>query len=137
MLGDGDNGRVSTASAPSRPIRYPVVLIADALVLLVFAAVGRREHDSGNPVLGVFDTAWPFLAGALAGHLIALALRRPPGALGSGVVVWVTAVAGGMLLRQATGDGTAFSFIVVATCFTGFFLLGWRLVAALVARRRG
>lgn len=126
---------MSAASDPNRPIRYPVALLLDALVLVVFAAVGRREHDSG-PIVGVLETAWPFLAGAALGHLILALLRRSPVSLTGGVVVWTAAVVGGMVLRQATGDGTAFSFIVVATCFTGFFLIGWRLLARGLTRRR-
>ena len=122
-------------TAPARAVPLPLVLLLDAVVLLIFAGVGRREHDSGNPVLGVFDTAWPFLVGAVAGHLIvSLALRRHPATLVAGVVVWVSSIVIGMLLRQATDQGTATSFIVVATCFTGFFLLGWRLVAGLLRR---
>jgi Protein of unknown function (DUF3054) len=41
-----------------------------------------------------------------------------------------------MLLRVATGAGTAFSFVVVATLVLGVFLLGWRALAALARRRR-
>ena len=115
-----------------RAVPLPLVLLLDAVVLLVFAGVGRREHDSGNPVLGVFDTAWPFLVGAVVGHVIVLALRRHPATLVAGAVVWAVTIVVGMLLRQATDQGTAFSFIVVASCFTGFFLLGWRLVARLL-----
>ena len=123
----------------TRPARTPALgwaLALDAVVLLVFAAVGRRSHDEGNPVLGAIDTAWPFLVGAGLMHLLVLlGLKRAAASLPAGVVVWIGTVVIGMLLRQATGDGTAPSFIVVATCFTGFFLLGWRAVAALAARR--
>lgn len=126
-------GHVTTA--PARPVPLPLVLLLDAVVLLVFAGVGRREHDSGNPVLGVVDTAWPFLVGAAVGHLlVTLALRRAPATVVAGLVVWVSSIVVGMLLRQATDQGTAGSFIVVASCFTGFFLLGWRLVAGLLRR---
>lgn len=122
-------------AAPARAVPLPLVWLLDAVVLLVFAGVGRREHDSGNPVLGVFDTAWPFLLGAVVGHLLVVAaVRRHSATLVAGVVVWVSSVVIGMLLRQATDQGTATSFIVVASCFTGFFLLGWRLVAGLMRR---
>ena len=43
--------------------------------------------------------------------------------------VWVASVAGGMLLRRVTGEGTAVSFVVVATVVLGAALLGWRAVA--------
>lgn len=112
------------------------MLLFDAVVLLVFASVGRRSHDEGNAITGVLVTAWPFLVAAGFGHLINLAaLRRPPSALVAGVVVWVCTVAGGMLLRHLADRGTAFSFIVVATTFTGVFMLGWRAAAAWRIRR--
>ncbi len=128
---------MSTPTADrARPLSPVVVGLLDALVVLVFAAVGRREHDSGHPVAGVLETAWPFLVGALLGHLLALAvLRRSTASLLSGAVVWALTVPVGMVLRQLTDQGTAFAFVLVATGFTGFFLLGWRALA-LVARRR-
>ncbi len=52
----------------------------------------------------------------------------------TGVVVWVCTVVVGMLLRKATSAGVAASFVVVASVSTAVLLLGWRGVAALVAR---
>ncbi len=47
----------------------------------------------------------------------------------TGVVIWLTTVIAGMLLRRFVFDrGTALPFIIVATLFTGFFLVGWRVV---------
>jgi hypothetical protein len=40
-----------------------------------------------------------------------------------------------MLLRKATSQGTAFSFVVVASLSTAILLLGWRLAARVLARR--
>ncbi|UAL30519.1 DUF3054 domain-containing protein [Nocardioides rotundus] len=113
-----------------------VSLLLDVVLVLVFATIGRRSHAEGLSVAGVLDTAWPFLAGVLLGHLIALGLRLRASTLPAGAVVWVAAVAGGMLLRRATGDGTDPAFVVVATLVLGVFLLGWRLVTRLGARRR-
>ena len=53
-----------------------------------------------------------------------------------GAVVWACALVGGMLLRRLTGDGTAWSFVLVATAFLGALLLGWRLLARLLPSRR-
>ena len=40
-----------------------------------------------------------------------------------------------MVLRRTLFDrGTAFSFIVVASVFTGVLLIGWRLVASRITR---
>lgn len=123
----------STRSAPQALVRSVVL---DAIVLLVFAAVGRRSHDEGNPIFGAIETAWPFLAGAAVGYLVLLiGVRRAVDSVLGGVVIWLCTLVVGMLLRQATDQGTAFSFMVVATCFTGVFMLGWRVVFGLLARR--
>ncbi len=127
---------MSARPATARP-SLSVTLALDAVVVLVFAAIGRGSHDEANPVLGALDTAWPFLVGALVGHLLVrFVASRPSASLIGGVVVWITSVVIGMLLRQLTGDGTAVAFIVVATCFLGFFLVGWRALVALAGRSR-
>ena len=43
--------------------------------------------------------------------------------------MWVCTVVVGMLLRKATSQGVAPSFIVVASLVTAVLLLGWRAVA--------
>lgn len=111
-------------------------LLVDAVLVLLFATIGRRSHAEGLTVGGVLDTAWPFLAGVLLGHVVVLGLRLRSWVLPAGAVVWVAAVAGGMLLRRATGDGTDPAFVVVATLTLGVFLLGWRLVIRIGGRRR-
>jgi hypothetical protein len=40
----------------------------------------------------------------------------------------------GMLLRRASSQGTAISFVVVASLSTAILLLGWRLGAKALAR---
>ena len=50
-----------------------------------------------------------------------------------GAVVLVCTVVVGMLLRRVIGDGTAASFVIVATTVLSLMLLGWRLIARLVA----
>lgn len=101
----------------------------DLLIVLVFATVGRRNHAEGITPAGVLDTAWPFLVGAVVGHLLALTLRGGAAALPAGVCVWVCSVSLGMALRRATGGGTDPAFVLVATLFLGTCILGWRLLA--------
>jgi hypothetical protein len=43
-------------------------------------------------------------------------------------VVWISTLAGGMLLRVVSGQGTAVSFVLVAGVVLAVFLLGWRAV---------
>ena len=110
----------------------PAVL--DVALVLVFAAVGRRSHAEGLDLFGVARTAAPFLVGTAAGWLLAgLTLDSGPRSLAFGAVVVVCTVVVGMLLRQVLGEGTALSFVIVATSVLTVLLLGWRLVARLVS----
>ncbi|MEJ1088185.1 DUF3054 domain-containing protein [Microbacterium sp. Mu-80] len=118
-------------------MRYLPALVLDAVLVLVFAAIGRASHNE-DP-LGFLLTAWPFLVALVVGHaLAALVPARPrrPWSLGWGVIVWIVTVTGGMLLRVATGDTAETPFIIVATLVLGAFLLGWRLITLLVRRFR-
>ncbi|OBH45741.1 DUF3054 domain-containing protein [Mycobacterium mantenii] len=108
----------------------------DVLGVLVFCAVGRRSHDEGLNVTGVAVTAWPFLTGTVVGWLASRGWRQPTAVRPTGVVVWLSTVVVGMLLRKATSAGVAASFVVVATTVTALLLLGWRVGAGLALRRR-
>jgi hypothetical protein len=109
-------------------------LALDALCILVFCAIGRLSHAEGVTIAGVAETAWPFLSGAAAGWLLAAGWRRPAALVPTGIAVWVCTVAVGMLLRRASSQGTALSFVVVATVVTATLLLGWRAAAAVAGR---
>lgn len=108
---------------------------ADAVCVLVFCTIGRRSHAEGITVAGVAETAWPFLAGTTFGWLAVRAWRRPTTLAPTGIVIWLSTVVIGMVLRKATSAGTAFSFVVVASLSTAILLLGWRLGARALARR--
>lgn len=110
-------------------------LAADLACVVLFATVGRRNHAEGVSLAGVAETAWPFLVGTVVGWLICRGWRRPTAVVPTGLTVWVCTVAVGMLLRKATSEGTAVSFIVVATLFMAVVLLGWRAVLIAAARR--
>jgi hypothetical protein len=110
----------------------PAVL--DVALVLLFAAVGRRSHAEGVDVAGIARTAAPFLVGTAAGWLLAsLTLDSGPRSLAFGAVVLACTVVVGMLLRRVAGEGTAFSFVLVATSVLAVLLLGWRAVATLVS----
>ena len=114
----------------------PAALATDLVFVALFAAVGRRNHAEGLSISGVVETAWPFLAGTVVGWLVSRGWHRPLTVVPTGVIVWVCTVAVGMLLRKATSEGTAASFIAVATLTIGLLLLGWRAVVTRVTRRR-
>ena len=117
-------------------LRRPAWLAVDVVGVLVFCAVGRRSHDEGLDVTGIAVTAWPFLTGTVVGWLVSRGWRRPTAVAPTGVVVWLSTVVIGMLLRKATSAGVAASFVVVATTVTALLLLGWRVAAGLTLRRR-
>ncbi|MBX7431713.1 DUF3054 domain-containing protein [Mycobacterium sp. Y57] len=108
---------------------------ADVVCVLAFCAIGRRSHAEGLTVGGIAETAWPFLTGTGVGWLLARGWHRPASLAPTGIVVWAATVVVAMVLRKATSQGTAPSFIVVASLTTAALLLGWRAVAAAVTRR--
>ena len=119
-------------------MRFVPAFIVDAVLVLVFAVIGRASHGE-NPG-GFLITAWPFLVALLVGHVVAALLParpRRPWALVWGAVVWAVTVIGGLLLRVATGDTAQIAFIIVTTLVLGVFLVGWRAAAAVLRRRAG
>lgn len=109
----------------------------DVLVVAVFTLIGRRTHDEPLDPAGWWGTAWPFLAGLAIGWVVVAASSQTwPTRWWHGLTVWIATVFGGMALRDMVGQGTALSFVVVATVFLGVTLVGWRLVLWVVDRRR-
>lgn len=129
-----ENMSTSTTKETSH-INTAAIGIDFGLVIL-FAAIGYQTHANELTFNGVVSTAWPFVLALLAAHALLIALRQSATRVLSGVTIWLITVIGGMTIRQITGDGTATAFVVVATLFNATTLLGWRLLAALVARRR-
>ncbi|QLQ10205.1 MAG: DUF3054 domain-containing protein [Nocardioidaceae bacterium] len=114
----------------SRHSTILAVVLVDVVLIVAFAAIGRRSHDEGLTLTGIAETAWPFLAGLAVGHLLVRGSRS----VRAGTVVWLATVVLGMVLRRISGEGTAPSFVVVATLVTGALLLGWRVLAAVRPR---
>ena len=108
----------------------------DVLCVVIFVAIGRRNHAEGVTLAGVAQTAWPFLAGLGAAWVIYRAWRTPTAVKPTGIAIWLTTVAIGMGIRAGIGDGTALSFVAVATAFNGALLVGWRAALAALERRR-
>ncbi|OUS95630.1 DUF3054 domain-containing protein [Rhodococcus sp. NCIMB 12038] len=120
--------------------KYLPALALDVVLVIVFCAIGRRSHDEANALAGLATTAWPFLSGLAVGWLATVALYRDKFdaflIVPTGIVVWLSTLVVGMLLRVVSGQGTAFSFIIVAGTVLAVFLLGWRAVAKIVTRAR-
>lgn len=115
-----------------------VPLVVDALLVILFCAIGRRSHDEAI-LTGLLNTLWPFATGLAVGWVVAVAAAsRVFGEVGrdarfdgtalwpTGILVWLGTLCGGMLLRAISGQGVAFSFVLVATGVLALFLLGWR-----------
>lgn len=117
--------------SPAPADRLGIAVGLDVASVVLFVAIGRRNHDQDPGVAGVFATAAPFLIALAVGWLVARAWTAPM-SLRTGLVVWAVTLVGGMSLRNvAFGQGTAASFVVVAALFTAACLLGWRLASRL------
>ena len=79
--------------------RTPIAAAFDAAVVVTFVAIGHRNHDEGEAIAGVAQTAAPFMI-ALAVAWIAWRVWARPTGVVTGVKVWLTTVALGMLLRN-------------------------------------
>ncbi len=116
--------------------RVGVAALADIASIVVFVAIGRRNHDEGEAVDGILTVAAPFLIALVVGWLVARAWTRPM-QVETAFIIWPVTVALGVVLRNLVFDrGTALPFIIVATLVLGLFLVGWRMIAAAVTARR-
>ena len=116
--------------------RLQLALGLDTFFVVLFVAVGRREHERDSAIAGLIGTAAPFVI-ALAIAWLALRAWQRPTNWTAGIGIWAITLVVGMSLRNLVfGDGTATSFVIVATAFLALFLIGWRLVYGLFERRR-
>ncbi|WP_115931305.1 DUF3054 domain-containing protein [Citricoccus nitrophenolicus] len=127
----------TTRHAPTRASRWMWMnLTLDAVLIVLFAAQGRKTHESGTDLGGLLFTALPFLLA----WAIATALTRPHRTWAqiwpAGVVVWLVTVAGGLALRVAFGGTAALAFQWVTAGALAVLLLGRRAVTALILRSR-
>jgi uncharacterized membrane protein len=110
--------------------------VIDALLVVVFAYAGRASHAEALDAAGVWQTAWPFLAGLVIGWLVTGAWRHPMTPWPTGALIWGTVLIVGMLLRVATGQGVALAFVIVAAVTLVVSLVGWRAIVTGVGRSR-
>lgn len=116
------------AGRPAIPA--PVIFVVDVICVIIFSIAGRSAHGGVHGVADVANVAWPFLIALVVGWMIVGGTRRTaPRTLTDGVIVFVATLAGGMLIRGATGGGTAAAFVMVASGFLALTLIGWRLLA--------
>ncbi|MEV1291750.1 DUF3054 domain-containing protein [Pseudonocardia sp. NPDC049635] len=119
------------------PSRIPALaLAADLVAVVVFAAVGRISHAEADSLVGLAGTALPFLIGAAAAWATPW-VRSSPTSLRAGFVVLALSVGIGFVLRLGFLGRLPLSFAVVAVVALAVLLLGWRVLAGVVARLRG
>ncbi|WP_435526210.1 DUF3054 domain-containing protein [Microbacterium elymi] len=71
-------------------------LVADIVLVVVFAVIGRASHSEDVLPIGILTTAWPFLLGLVIGWGVTLAWRAPTAPVRTGIPVWLITVAIGM-----------------------------------------
>jgi len=102
--------------------------LIDIIALMIFAIAARLAHG-GLSFSGWVDAFWPWAVGALIGWAIILA-TKVQGKWKEGVVVWLSAIIGGMALWiMVKGRLPHWSFLIVATVMSALFFFGWRLFA--------
>ncbi len=119
-----------------RPTTVTLAAGADVLAVLVFATVGRSSHAEVVDAVGVLTTAAPFLLGLLSGWLVVKAWRAPLRLL-VGVAVWAGVVVVGLGVRVMVTHRLPLTFVLITAASLTLLLLGWRVVARLVARVYG
>jgi hypothetical protein len=122
--------------ARRRATRLAVFAFAvDLLVVVAFAAIGRRNHDEGSGIGLTLEVAAPFLIGVAVGWAV-FRLWQAPLWSNRAIGMWLVTIVVGITLRRTLFDrGIAVSFVIVATIFLGVFLLGWRGIASRFTQR--
>ncbi len=125
-----------------------ILLIGDVLVLLLFVFLGERDHNIADDqpiarwLLTTFEFALPWVVAAWVlgaypngANVDALA---PRALLLRSLNAWLIALPLALLLRSLiSGTGMIIAlFMIVALTLGGAFMLIWRLVFALLWRRR-
>ena len=115
-----------SAKSPSK-LEVVGCFALDAAVVILFVAVGRSTRGEGP--WGILVTAWPFLVGLVGGWLIARAWRQPRIIQYTSIIVWLSTVGIGMVLRALLGQDVESRFVFISIVALGAFMLGWRAIA--------
>ncbi|HOB05278.1 MAG TPA: DUF3054 domain-containing protein [Propionibacteriaceae bacterium] len=110
-------------------------VLIDVVVIIIFAIIGRASHAEVLSLAGIAQTAWPFLVAGVGASGLAFGVGRLQW-WQEGVIVWLAAAVGGLLLRVVSGGTAAVPFIIVATLTLGLLLVGWRVIGRLATRGR-
>ncbi len=111
------------------------VALLDFLLVTLFVAIGLHSHHQGAHLSEFALVLYPFALGTGLGEFGVRRTNLSPETLAGGVIVALSTVVLGMLLRVFNGQGTDVAFVIVATLFVSFFLLSWRLAVHFWRRR--
>lgn len=116
-------------------------LTADVVAIAAFALFARIAHQTEDMPLnfaGWLSTLWPFLLGVALSWVIIAATKWDGARLvPAGVSAWlITVVVGLGIWTVRNGEFPHWSFILVATIMSALLMLGWRVIAGVVGRRR-
>lgn len=104
-------------------------LVLDIAAVVVFVVAGRDEHQQTSTVTDILTVSAPFLIGIAVGSGLAWIRERDLATLSAGLIILLTTMTLGMVLRRVVWDrGTAMAFVVVTAGFLTVTLLGWRTV---------
>lgn len=107
---------------------------ADVVAIGAFVVLGGRTH--GGTAAHLLGVAVPYLVGWFAAAF-AFRLDRRPLAVTKALLVWPFGVALGLTLRTVFTGALTRPLVLVSLGVLGLLLVGWRLVAAAVARIAG
>ena len=114
--------------------------VLDLLVVVSFVVIGRDAHGFTNDWSATLEVALPFLLALSVGTGVVMARMDPTSWLGGLVIAAITVVGGLALRSYVFHDGTATTFVWLTAGWMTAWMVGWRLVAALIGRiahRRG
>lgn len=115
--------------------KWPLWAVLDLVLIVLFAILGRREHEHGLSVGGIFMTALPFLIACIVMTLVSRPWATINRLWPTGVLVWLGTVAFGLALRILMNSTAAVPFIIVTVIVLGVFLMGRRLICKLLTKK--
>ncbi|HWM57673.1 MAG TPA: DUF3054 domain-containing protein [Pseudonocardia sp.] len=111
-----------------------LALGADAVAVVVFAAIGRTAHAESGDLLGLLGTAAPFLIGLGAAWATPM-VRAHPAGLRAGAVVVAGSALIGLVVRAGFTGSLPLVFALIAMTSLAVLMLGWRALSLAVAHR--
>lgn len=141
-----DTTETETRKGLSDNVRLPLLIIGDAIIFIIFAAIGRRSHDETAGISSLWQvivTALPFAAGWFITAPFLGAYRRglevkPRAMAGRTALAWLASWPVAMALRGIFVDHGVppLTFAIITLISNTILLLIWRWPLSLIVSRR-